>query len=113
MWLSSYLAAEFGLTTRDLYFTILVVVFTNHILTEYTYFTNRIEGTEHSIMVLKLSNKYQIILQCNYFKNIMVDDHPFFFSKSKITNWKDATINYSNIYYYLIYSARKTFCKSM
>ena len=114
MWSSSYLATEFGLTaTRDSYFTILIVVFTNHILTEYTYFTNRIERTEHSIMVLILSNKYQIILQCYYFKNIIADDHPFFFSKSKITNWKDEIINYSNIYYYLIYGARKTFRKSM
>ena len=33
----------FDLTTRDSYFTILVEVFTNHILVENTYFTNHIE----------------------------------------------------------------------
>ena len=33
----------FDLTTRDLYFTILDEVFTNHILAENTYFTNHIE----------------------------------------------------------------------
>ena len=103
---------EFNLTTHDSYFTILVEVFTNHILAENTYFANRIEWTKHSIMVLRLSNKYQIILHHNNFKNILVDDHPFFFSKLKITNWKDGTINHSNIYYYyLIYGARKAFLK--
>ena len=103
---------EFNLTTHDSYFTILVEVFTNHILAENTYFANRIEWTKHSIMVLRLSNKYQIILHHNNFKNILVDDHPFFFSKLKITNWKDETINHSNIYYYyLIYGARKAFLK--
>ena len=102
----------FDLTTHDSYFTILVEVFTNHISAENTYFANRIEWTKHSIMVLRLSNKYQIILHHNNFKNILVDDHPFFFSKLKITNWKDETINHSNIYYYyLIYGARKAFLK--
>ena len=52
---------EFNLTTHDSYVTILVEVFMNHILAESTYFTNHIEQGEHSIMVLKLSNKYQII----------------------------------------------------
>ena len=37
------LGAAFDLTTRDLYFTILVEVFTNHILAENKYFTNRVE----------------------------------------------------------------------
>ena len=37
------LDAGFDLTTRDLYFSILVEVFTNHILAENTYFTNRVE----------------------------------------------------------------------
>ena len=61
--------------SNDSYFTILVEVFTNHILAESTYFTSRIERTEHSIMVLKLSNKYQIIWQCHSLKNIFVEDH--------------------------------------
>ena len=69
---------ELNLTTRDSYFTILVEVFTNHISTKSTHFTNHIERTEHSIMVLKLSNKYQIIWQCHNFKNIFVDDHSYF-----------------------------------
>ena len=42
------------LTTRDSHFTILVQVFTNHILAKNTYFTNHIELTEHKIMVLNL-----------------------------------------------------------
>ena len=33
----------FDLTTRDLYFTILVEVFTNYILAENTHFTNLVE----------------------------------------------------------------------
>ena len=33
----------FDLTTRDLYFTILVEIFTSHILAENTHFTNCIE----------------------------------------------------------------------
>ena len=67
------------------------------------------------IMVLKLSNKYQIIWQCYNFKNIIVDDHSLFFTKSKISNWKDEKINHPNIYYYyLIYSGnRKSFRKIM
>ena len=44
----------FDLTTRDSYFTILVEVFTNHILVENTYFTNPIEWTEHTITVLQV-----------------------------------------------------------
>ena len=35
--------AGFNLTTRDIYFMILVEVFMNHILVENTYFTNHIE----------------------------------------------------------------------
>ena len=35
----------------DFYSTILVEVFTNHILAENTSFTNRMELTEHKIMV--------------------------------------------------------------
>ena len=64
--------------THDSYFKILVEVFTNHILVESTYFTNRIEQTEHSTMILKFANKYQIIWQCHNFKSILVDDHSFF-----------------------------------
>ena len=68
---------EFNLTTHDSYVTILVEVFTNHILAESTYFTNHTEQGEHSIMVLKLSNKYQIIWQCHNFRNILVNDYKF------------------------------------
>ena len=67
------------LTTLDSYFTILVEVFTNHILAERTYFTNHREWIEHKIMVLKPANKYIIIWQCQNF-NILIDDlqqHPF------------------------------------
>ena len=35
--------AVFNLTTHDSYFTVLVEVFTNHILAENTYFTNQSE----------------------------------------------------------------------
>ena len=49
-----------NLITHDLYFTILVEIFTNHILAENTYFTNLIESTEHNVMVLKSTNKYLI-----------------------------------------------------
>ena len=50
--------------TRDSYFTILVEVFTNHVLAKKTYFTNHIVWTEHEITVSKSANKYQIIRQC-------------------------------------------------
>ena len=53
----------FDLMTRDSYFTVLVEVFTIHILAEDTYFTNHVEWTEHKTMVLKPTNKYQIIRQ--------------------------------------------------
>ena len=36
--------------TRDLCFTVLVEVFTNHILVENTYFTSYWEWTEHKII---------------------------------------------------------------
>ena len=61
------------LTTLDSYLTILVEVFTNHILAERTYFTNHREWIEHKIMVLKPANKYIIIWQCQNF-NILIDD---------------------------------------
>ena len=70
------------LTTRDSYFTILVEVFTNHILAENTNFTNQIGWTEHEIMVLKPANKYKIIWQCHNFENIFIDDllhHPILY----------------------------------
>ena len=62
-----------NLTTRDSYFTTVVEVFTyfnkkTHI------FTNRIELTEHKIIVLKPTNKYQTIRQCHNFKNILIDN---------------------------------------
>ena len=43
----------FDLATRDSYFTILVEVFTNHILAENRYFMNYIESTENKTIVLK------------------------------------------------------------
>ena len=46
--------------TRDLYFTILVEVFTNHIFARNRYFTNHIECTENKTAVLKPAHKYQI-----------------------------------------------------
>ena len=65
----------FDLTTRDLYFTILIEVFTNHFLAaENTYFTNYIEWTEQKIMTLILAKKYQIIQQCHNFKNCLIND---------------------------------------
>ena len=45
----------FNLATCDLYFMIQVEVFMNHILAENTYFTNHIEWTEHTFMVLKVT----------------------------------------------------------
>ena len=82
-----------NLTTCDSYFMILVDIFTNHILAESTYFANQIEWTEHSIMVWKPSNKYQIIWQCHSFKNILIDDHSFFtesfFTEAKLKRWEN------------------------
>ena len=57
----------FDLTTRDSYFTILVEVFTNHMLAESTYFTNHIDWTEHKIMAIKSANKNKIIQQLAQF----------------------------------------------
>ena len=56
---------------HDSYFT--VEVFTNHILAENTYFTNRMGWIEHKIMVLTLANKCQNIPPCHNFKNIVFD----------------------------------------
>ena len=50
----------FDLTTRDSYFTILVEVIMNHILTKNTHFMNHVEWTDRKIIVLKPANKYQI-----------------------------------------------------
>ena len=61
----------FDLTARDSYFTILVEVFTNHILPVNTYFTNRREWTEHKIIVLKPASKYKAIWQRYFFRNIL------------------------------------------
>ena len=41
---STSIITGFDLTTRDSYFTILIEVFTNHILTENAHFTNRIRA---------------------------------------------------------------------
>ena len=46
---------------HDLYFTIPVEVFMNHILAENTSFKNHAEWTEHKIIAFKPENKYQII----------------------------------------------------
>ena len=48
----------FNLTTHDSYFTILVEVFTNHVLVENTNFTNHLGWTGHNIMVLKQVKNY-------------------------------------------------------
>ena len=58
----------FDLAARDSYFTILVEVFTNHILVENTYFTNHIEWTEHTITAL------QVFLQVctKLFSNVII-----------------------------------------
>ena len=47
-----YYIAGFNLSTRDSSFTILVKVFTNHILAENTYLANRLERKEHKIKFL-------------------------------------------------------------
>ena len=61
-------ASGLDLTTRDSWFTILVEVFTNHILAKNTFLTNHIERPEHKITILKSANKYQISQQCHSFK---------------------------------------------
>ena len=48
----------FDLMTWDLYFMILVEVFTNCILAENTYFMSHVEWTEHKITASKPANKY-------------------------------------------------------
>ena len=68
--------------TCDLYFTILVKIFTNHILAKSTYFTSHTEWTDDKIIVLKLASKYQIIQHGDNFKNTLIDDihhHPFLY----------------------------------
>ena len=72
----------FDLTTYDSYFMILVQVFTNHTLAENTYFTNHLAWTEHTIMVLKTTNKYKIIQESHNFEDILINDflrHPFLY----------------------------------
>ena len=52
--------------THDSHFMLLVEVFTNHNLTENTYFMNHIVGTEFKIMVLKTCKQipnYSILSQ--------------------------------------------------
>ena len=82
----------FDLTTRDSYFTILVEVFTNHILAENMidfriYFTIHLGWTEHKIMVLKPANKNKIIRQHN-FENIYQQflSQPHFLSSKGFVN---------------------------
>ena len=79
----------FNLMTPDSYFTILVENFKNHILAENTYFMNHIEWTEHKIMVLKPTNKCQIISQCHNFKKHSYRWFPAsFISLSSRSLWK-------------------------
>ena len=90
-------------------------VFTNHILAESTYFKNHIEWTEHKITVLKPANKYQIIRHYHEFEKILIHDsqhQPFLHrAKENYTNWKDGTINHSNIYYLIYCDAGRAFHK--
>ena len=103
-------AAGFDLTIRDPYFSILIDVFTNHIVGENLYFSNHMKWTEQKIMGFKPANKYRIIQRFLFLKNILIDDfqhHPFlywanflkisFFTVSKLTNCQDV-INHSNIF---------------
>ena len=53
--------SEFDIMTLDLYFTIQVKDFRNHLLAENIYFTNHRERTDHKNMSLKCANKYQTI----------------------------------------------------
>ena len=103
----TYNLAGFDLATRDSYLTILVDVFHEPCFSRDTYFTNCIEWTEHTIIVLNPANKHQITRQYHNFRTILIND--FFMSKSKIfenitfygaENDKCyvATINYSNLY---------------
>ena len=103
-------AALFDVRTRDSYFTILVDVFTNHILVENTYFTKHLGWTKQNNMVLKAAKKY-IIIRCHIFENILIE-HFFhelflyrakvlqtsFFMETKTTRWWNETINHSSNY---------------
>ena len=125
----SMIITGFDLMTCDSDFTILVEVFTSHILVENTYFMNHIELTEHKIMVLKHSNKYQISTKlfgnATTLKNIYISDFQHhsisllsrslsnIFMVLKITNCKDQTIIQIFIYYLIYLSARKAFLKIM
>ena len=116
-------SAGFDLTTRD--FTILVKVFTNHILVKKTNFTNHIEWVKHKIiMVLKPVNKHQIIWQCHNFKTFLsISSFIYFFIKQKfckhnfLQSWKQQTAKKKQFIiqtstYCLIYSSTRTvFCK--
>ena len=77
--------AGLNLTTRDIYFMILVQVFMNHILVENTYFTNHIEWTKHKIMF-----KYQIfgiaIILKTFLLAISSIIHFFLLSKNFVKN---------------------------
>ena len=105
--------------TRDSYFTILVEVFTNHIVAENTYFANHIEWIEHAVVVLKPANKYQIIWQCYNFRTGITDK--FFMSKSFLNlifygteNDKLQQFTIQIFIYYLIFlSTRKIFQRIM
>ena len=64
--------------TRDLYFTILVDVFTNHVSAKNTYLTNHIEWTEHNIMEFKTANRYSPITLIHNFH------HPPFLCQANV-----------------------------
>ena len=61
--------------THDSYFTIQLNVFTSQILAESMFHESY---RVYLIMVLKLTNKYQIIPQCHNFKNILLTIIHFF-----------------------------------
>ena len=52
--------ARFDLATHDSYLTTLVEVFMSHILLGNSYYTNLIDRAEHTILVLKCTNKYRV-----------------------------------------------------
>ena len=64
---SRFLHSVFDLTTHNSYFTILVEVFTKHILAENTQFTNHTEWTEHKMTKTKQLTIQTFICYLIYF----------------------------------------------
>ena len=73
------LFSGFNLTTYHSYFTILVEIFTNHILAKNIFHQSyRVTKRQY----YEIANKYLINRQFHYFKNIFIDDsqhHSFLF----------------------------------